>query len=133
MFLYTITEQNKVWLMEGESESDFPLWAKEKSDYFLVEELPADVVNILNNLELQAYKNEMITAVQNALDTQAKKLGYDNVNSIGKYLRPSSIFYEECVNLGDWCDACWQEVFAIENEGVMLTKEEVLQRLPNYE
>jgi len=80
----------------------------------------------------------METAIQEYVDNQAKELGYDDMNSTAKYLRPSSPYYNEAIKLGDWCDAVWAEAFTAQNEiesGAieMLTVSELLSRLPDYQ
>lgn len=54
-----------------------------------------------------------IESVQKYLDIEAQKLGYDDINSTAKYLRPSSPYYNEALELNEWCDECWSECFRI--------------------
>jgi hypothetical protein len=80
--------------------------------------------------------NQMETAIQTHIDNQAQTLGYDDINSIAKYLRPSSPFYDECVKLGDWCDACWAKAYEVQMEveaGTRELPENIVSELPSYE
>lgn len=75
--------------------------------------------------------------VQEALDSQAQQLGYDDIDSIAKYLRPNSQYYDECIALGDWCDSVWvyfNNLTLDVNSGVksMPTIEELINGLPNF-
>ena len=65
-------------------------------------EIQEDQVLVVYTLEVipeeeitKAKVDSIENAVQNLLDMQAKSLGYDNINTIGKYLIVGNPFYEE--------------------------------------
>ena len=88
--------------------------------------------------QINKYKKDAENAIQNLIDTTARKYRYDNMNSVAKYLRESSPFYDEAVKLLDWCDACWVKAGGIEQDVLngtreLPTTEELLNELPKYE
>lgn len=86
---------------------------------------------------LNEFKRSATQEVQRVLDSKAKSLGYDNINSIAKYLRPSSPFYDECIALGDWCDSVWGYCYQLMNDVEVgnipqPTIDEIISGLPLY-
>jgi len=57
--------------------------------------------------------------VQAMLDTEAQSRGYDNINSIGKYIGYDNAFRVECEALGAWAAACWSKCYELQAAGVM--------------
>lgn len=76
----------------------------------------------------QRYKEDALKKVQAMLDTEAQSRGYDNINSIGKYLGYDNLFRAECEALGAWTAACWAKCYEIEAEGRM--PENILNEMP---
>jgi len=77
-------------------------------------------------------------AVQSSINTKCVELGYDNENSIAKYLVVGNPFYDECRSISLWIGAVWVYVNQVKNdvEGgtrSMPTVEELLAELPAYE
>lgn len=52
-------------------------------------------------------KNEAERAVQAHINDKCKKLGYDNENSIAKYLVDGNPFYDECKSISLWIGSVW--------------------------
>lgn len=79
-------------------------------------------------------KREFIDKVQNIIDDTAKARGYDDMNSVAKYLRPSSPFYSEAVALLDWTDSAWVKLYEIQaNIGTTIpTIDEIIAQLPKF-
>lgn len=57
--------------------------------------------------------------VQGMLDKEAQARGYDNINSIAKYMGYENAFRAECEALGAWCAACWAKCYELQSGGVM--------------
>ena len=76
-------------------------------------------------------------AVQDYINTQCVSLGYDNVNSIAKYLTNENDFYAECQSLSLWVGKVWTKTMSIKADveaGTILepTPEELVAMLPVY-
>lgn len=91
-------------------------------------------------LEAQtALVKQLESAVDQHIDSICKTKGYDNANSISKYMaRPSSAWYAECIALGDWIDACWLHCHSVLNDVSsgnrnVPTVEELVAELPVFE
>ena len=103
---------------------------KEVAKYLATTEITPIVMPTNTELVEQA-KVQIENAIQNMLDNEAKSRGYDNINSIAKYLRPSSQFYNEAILLLDWCDACWTKAYEIQATATTIpTGDEVLAQMP---
>ncbi len=70
-------------------------------------------------------------ATQEHVDSQAKELGYDDINSIAKYLTEGSSYEPECKALSLWVSECWNIVEGITDSSI--TVDEALALLPEYE
>jgi len=70
--------------------------------------------------------------IQDMHDNKAKELGYDNINSIGKYIGYDNAFRLECESLGTWAAACWAKCYELLNSPVELTISDVLDSLPGF-
>lgn len=68
--------------------------------------------------QAQAITNA-VNSIQEMLDGEARKLGYDNINSIAKYMGYENIFRAECEAMGAWCAACWAKCYELQAGGVM--------------
>lgn len=72
-------------------------------------------------------------AVQSHINAKCVSLGYDNENSIAKYLVEGNPFYEECKSLSLWIGNVWVKAFSIINEVRPIpTIEEILAELPEF-
>jgi len=79
----------------------------------------------------------MEQAVQSSINAKCVELGYDNENSIAKYLVVGNPFYDECRSISLWIGAVWVYVNQVKNdvEGgtrSMPATEELLAELPKY-
>jgi len=82
-------------------------------------------------------KNHYASLVQMHLDKTAQKFGYDNINSIGKYLGFDNAFRAECESLGSYNVACWSKLYEIEDSidaGTLTidSDDDLLSQLPIY-
>lgn len=77
----------------------------------------------------QAQLIEQATSqVQSMLDTEAQARGYDNINSIAKYMGYDNPFRAECEALGAWCASCWSKCYELQAGGVM--PDDLLAEMP---
>ena len=86
---------------------------------------------------LIALQNEITTKVDRHIDKQAKSLGYDDINSIAKYLVNGNPFQDECEKLSLWVASCWITVHTIQSDveqglRAIPTVQEVIDELPIY-
>lgn len=77
------------------------------------------------------------TAVQAHINSVVVGLGYDDENSIAKYLVPENPFYTECKAISLWIGAVWTSSYAIQTQvaaGTIPepTAEELIAMLPMY-
>jgi hypothetical protein len=73
--------------------------------------------------------------IQNHINEVVKGLGYDDENSIAKYLVNGNPFYDECVSISLWIGNVWVTAFTIQQEVLSGTKEEpedIIAELPVY-
>ena len=80
---------------------------------------------------------DMEAKVQTHIDSKAKELGYDDINSIGKYIGYDNPFRLECEALGRYNANCWIKAHSIQDEVIagtrpMPTLEEVIAEIPEY-
>jgi hypothetical protein len=92
-------------------------------------------------VQLKAYKALSIKraadAVEAHIGSQCKALGYDNENSIAKYLVVGNDFYAECEGLSLWIGKVWTKVIsirdAVEADSIPEpTTDELIAMLPAY-
>jgi hypothetical protein len=92
-------------------------------------------------VQLKAYKQLSIKraadAVEAHISSQCKALGYDNENSIAKYLVVGNDFYDECRALSLWIGRVWTQVMSIQSDveaGTISepTPKEIIAMLPFY-
>lgn len=73
-------------------------------------------------------------AIQRRLDDRARLSGYDNINSIGKYLGYPNAYKAECEMLGAWLADTWvsatQILTAWQEGGEEPSTQDVLNALP---
>lgn len=79
----------------------------------------------------KAILDEAINDVQSMLDAEARSRGYDNINSIAKYLGYDNIFRVECEALAKWCAACWAKCLELQSLGEMPA--DLLAEMPTLE
>ena len=80
-------------------------------------------------------KNSMEDAIQKHINDTVTSKGYDNENSIAKYLVQENPFYDECKAISLWIGSVWVKAFSIQQDvesGIrtMPTVEEVIVELP---
>jgi len=87
----------------------------------------------LSDDEIQAAKlKQFEQAVQSHLDTTARSKGYDDINSIAKYLVEGNQFYAECYALSIWCAEVW--AYCYDQVDIFKgTVEEFILTLPKFE
>lgn len=83
-------------------------------------------------------KDSMEQAIQTHINTTVTSKGYDNENSIAKYLVDTNPFYDECKAISLWIGSVWIKAFSIQQEveagtREMPTAEEVIAELPALE
>jgi hypothetical protein len=92
-------------------------------------------------VQLKVYKalsvKRAADAVEAHISAQCKALGYDNENSIAKYLVSGNDFYDECKSLSIWIGKVWTKVMFIQADieaGVISepTHDEFIAMLPVY-
>jgi hypothetical protein len=92
-------------------------------------------------VQLKAYKalstKRAADAVEVYIGSQCKALGYDNENSIAKYLVSGNDFYDECKSLSLWIGKVWTKVMSIQADigaGAISepTHDEFIAMLPVY-
>ena len=67
--------------------------------------------------ELIATKNKLVeTTVQNHINDTVVARGYDNENSIAKYLTVGNVFYAECVAISLWIGNVWAYIFQVQTD-----------------
>jgi len=141
MIAYTITKTNKIWVLDESKEDTIPPWCYNKEGYFVVESLPDDIQAMVDaestQKELEDYKKSVNSKIQILLNRQALALGYDNINSIGKYIGYDNPYREQAESLGSWAANVWATAEQIEADVKagnrdMPTVDEVLAELPSY-
>jgi hypothetical protein len=81
--------------------------------------------------------NELESTVEEHINNKAKELGYNNIDSIAKYMVEGNPFKDECVELSLWTASCWNTAFNIQQEVLsnsrgIPSKEELLLELPEF-
>lgn len=74
-------------------------------------------------------------AVQKHINSVVKGLGYDNENSIAKYLVEGNPFYDECVAISLWVGSVWATVHQIQADVVAGNRDiptDIVAELPVY-
>jgi len=141
MIAYTITKTNKIWMLDESKEDTIPAWCYNKDGYFVVETLPDDIQAMVDEQnaqrELDDYKKSLNSKIQILLNRQALNLGYDNINSIGKYIGYDNPYREQAEGLGTWTANVWATAEQIQQDVLngdreMPTVDEVLAELPKY-
>ena len=73
--------------------------------------------------------------VQKHINKTIKGLGYDDENSIAKYLVSGNPFYDECSSISLWIGSVWVTAFTIQQEVLAGTRSEpddIISELPVY-
>lgn len=111
-------------------QDDSPVW----QDYVEYLKAEGEGYTLISTKSIDDLKQEIIDKVQNLIDDTAKARHYDNMNSVAKYLRPSSQFYSEAVALLDWTDSVWVKLYEIQaNIGTTIpTIDEIIAQLPKF-
>ena len=63
-------------------------------------------------VDSELVQKELVSAVQAKLDSEAQALGYDDINSIAKYMGYVNDFQAECESLGAWTASVWSYCYA---------------------
>ena len=84
----------------------------------------------------KAFKATALKAVQAHLDDTAKSKGYDDINSIAKYLIIGNYFYDEANSLSLWCGDVWAYCYTLLDEvtagkTAQPTIDELINQLPS--
>lgn len=76
---------------------------------YTIEDIPVE--------EIQAkLQKELEIGIQNYINEQVQSKGYDNENSIAKYLVDTNPFYEECKTISVWIGNVWIKTHEIQSE-----------------
>jgi hypothetical protein len=78
-------------------------------------ELEDKVKQDIENDKVIAVKEVINSYVTRFINNQIVELGYSSADSIAKYLRPSSKYYEECSKIADWIEYIWDIVENTDN------------------
>jgi len=71
--------------------------------------------------------------VQNHIDTQAQTLGFDDINSISKFMGYENTYRTSAESLGAWCALCSDQVEVIkQRQDPDTTVDSVVAELPDY-
>ena len=121
----------------------------QETEYFLTtvdseyEELTTEQINSFEDFSYEVTDDEMkvqiINAVQERLDNEAKTKGYDNGFACASYASSTvEIFKNEADAFIAWRDACWVKCYSLLEQyqrGLIErpTVEQVLTELPNLE
>lgn len=121
-----------------------PLMTKvplEKYQY-AIDEFNAAKELIDNKTNVEPTQDEKIKSIkrsiQDHLDSTALDLGFDNINSISKFLSlHDSIFYSDAMKLNEWQDSVWTYAEpeldkAIRGERTIPTIDEALDEIPKF-
>jgi len=81
---------------------------------------------LLKPVDLVAKMKEVEQAVQAHINQVVTSRGYDNENSIAKYLVVGNPFYDECKTISLWIGAVWMDMFNYKNGTKAYTTTEVL-------
>jgi len=98
----------------------------------------AEELDTKETKRIEDLTNQINQSIQQHIDSKAKSLGYDNINSIAKYMSVGNPFEQECLALSLWCANCWVTVKEIQvqfeaNEIAEPTVDTVIAALPTYE
>ena len=115
-------------LFETKEDGSFYTYYNDDFTVDVEKEMAEDKANTLQAME---------SAIQSHIDAQAKKLGYDNIGSIGKYLGYDNPFRTECEKLGVFNSNCWIKSFEVQTqveggEIPMPTVDELITMMPEY-
>jgi hypothetical protein len=86
-------------------------------------------------IQLKAYSKASERAIQSHINQVVKARGYDNENSIAKYLVVGNVFYDECRAISLWIGDVWAYAHQVQSdvEGglrTLPTIEELIAELP---
>ena len=96
-----------------------------------------DVVAIPQEEIMTAKAKSAEQAVQTHINAKCVELGYDNENSIAKYLVEGSAFYTECKAISLWISDVWVYTHQVQADVVaglreIPTNEELIAELPEF-
>ena len=108
--------------------------------YTFCETLPIEIVNLKKEQDLKEHNHEIILEikfkVKEILNSQAVSLGYDDINSIAKYLGYDNQYRLEAEKLGAWTALTWITLEAEQDriiaEGAEINVENILALIPDY-
>ena len=119
---------------------NIPRWADKDPEYTLAVTLPQDIADKITAQELQESNVKIIQEIkdktQKILDLQAVSLGYDNINSIAKFIGYDNQYRLEAEKLGAWTALTWITLEAEQDriiaEGAAISVENILALIPDY-
>lgn len=88
---------------------------------------------------LEKIQEQRIQTIQQHLDAEAKKKGYDSILSAVTYgLDPTSVFYNEAIKFAKWRSQCWETGFSLlaqvrAGEIPVPSETELIGLLPKFE
>ena len=83
----------------------------------------------IEKIHLRIMKDTAEREVQKLINQTVKNLGYDDENSIAKYLVVGNAFYGECKKISLWIGSVWVAT----HNSTAATVEELIASLPAYE
>lgn len=83
----------------------------------------------IEKIHLRIMKDTAEREVQKLINKTVKNLGYDDENSIAKYLVEGNVYYKECSRLSLWIGLVWETA----NASTAMTLEELFDELPKWE
>lgn len=106
---------------------------KKDSDQYKALIIEGCEVELIPQAEKDAHEQSQLIEqatlqVQGMLDSEAQARGYDNINSIAKYMGYENQFRAECEALGAWTAACWAKCYELQSGGVM--PDDLLAEMP---
>ena len=119
---------------------NIPRWADKDPEYTLAVTLPQDIADKIAAQELQESNVKIIQEIkdktQKILDLLAVSLGYDDINSIAKFIGYDNQYRLEAEKLGAWTALTWITLEAEQDriiaEGAAISVENILALIPDY-
>jgi len=81
-----------------------------------VEKIHTDDIELFENKFKTLKRKEYQELIQKHIDSVVSSLGYDDSNSIAKYLIQENVFYDECKAISLWIGSVWAEAIRLQNE-----------------
>jgi len=149
MYAYTITHTGKVWLIDDSQEGVvIPPWCYNKEGYHVVEELPQDIKDLLEQeeraKEIEKLKDEFNEGIIKYLNSTCLEYGFTGdsqtqpFRAVANYVGFDNEYREIAEKLGAWIASVFKVAEAIEADVLagnreMPTLDEVLAELPVFQ